>query len=47
MWTTLGKWLGKGVLWLARHPQAVDLVIDGVKAAKAAKDDKTPPAPVE
>lgn len=41
MWRTLGKWIGKGILWIAKHPEAVEVVIGGIKAAKG----KPKPAP--
>lgn len=42
MWAKLGTWLGKGVLWLARHPEALQAVFTVVKA-KADPAKTTPP----
>jgi hypothetical protein len=43
MWGSIGKWVGKGVMWLIRHPEAIGAIKQVVDKAK---DDKTPPDPV-
>lgn len=44
MWATLGKWIGKGVVWLVRNPQALEVTVGVVKAAVAAKKQGAKPA---
>lgn len=37
MWGTLGKWIGKGILWIARNPQALEAVETVIVAARKKK----------
>jgi len=33
-WAAVGKWIGKGVVWLVRNPEALNTAVKVIKDAK-------------